>query len=73
MSAFLAAGIDNVSTLLFRDETFCDKMEIENQLITILEEKHTLHIYLQPLSAREISAKNTQKKRARENPVSEGE
>jgi len=32
-SAFLAAGIDNVSTLLFRDETFCNRREIKSELI----------------------------------------
>jgi hypothetical protein len=32
ISAFLAAGIDNVSTLLFRDETFCNQREIKSGL-----------------------------------------
>jgi hypothetical protein len=33
ISAFLAAGIDNVSTLPFRDETFCGKTEIKSEFI----------------------------------------
>lgn len=59
MSAFLAAGIDNVSTLLFRYETFCDKRE-NSKSTNYNFGKEAYSAYL---PARKISVNNAKKEK----------
>lgn len=65
ISAFLAAGIDNVSTLLFRAETFWDQREIKSELINNFGEDACIY-----LLKKFVSFTETDRKQATVNHVS---